>query len=631
MSTMSFSVFFRRITLFLFSIFFTHSISATHIRLSSDHDRTPEVLSIVQSLPKSGGEITFEKGIYHFYPDRAFEKFCFISNHSDEFTRTAFPLLDFKNLTIDGKGSTFIFHGVMIPFLLENSENIEIKNVSIDWEIPFHSQGKIVAHHTEENAFDMEISKEYPYEIRNGELIFVKDYLEHNMHEGILFDPERKAIAYNTRRYTPLALEGKVKSQFGVKDIPYEYETDPRTALHWFRGKEHRMHVEEIKPGLVRVFNSKKALPPIGMMYACKGDFTNNRIAPAFRLNQCKDITIKDINIYHAGGMGFIADNSENLTIDGLVIEAHQGRMVSTTADATHFVGCKGKITIKNSAFSHMLDDGVNIHGAYQRIVEILDEHTIGVRMGHLQQMGYEIAQKGEKIGLVNLEESFFPYQELTVKKLEPVNKRYHKITFEEALPKSVAIGQLIENTDKTPEVEIYNCRFTNNRARGVIVSSPRKVRVHNNYFSTDMSAMFFVVANKYWYESGSATDFEIYDNTFEDCVYGGSNHGVIRFHTNDPSPLYAFLNVKIYNNEFIHFDNRILEITNAENLLFEGNSIQTSNTFPKLFPKQPVITIQRSKNLTFKRNTYLGTAKEMIRADEVSTYSSDFKSPVSQ
>ena len=38
----------------------------------------------------------------------------------------------------------------------------------------------------------------------------------------------------------------------------------------------------------------------------------------------------------------------------------HTQRVISTTADATHFVNCKGDILIENCRFENMLDDGTN-------------------------------------------------------------------------------------------------------------------------------------------------------------------------------------------------------------------------------------------------------------------------------
>jgi hypothetical protein len=39
---------------------------------------------------------------------------------------------DLNNLTIEGNGSDFIFHGRMQPFTINNSHHITIKNINID-------------------------------------------------------------------------------------------------------------------------------------------------------------------------------------------------------------------------------------------------------------------------------------------------------------------------------------------------------------------------------------------------------------------------------------------------------------------------------------------------------------------
>lgn len=115
----------------------------------------------------------------------------------------------------------------------------------------------------------------------------------------------------------------------------------------------------------------------------CKGDQWENRLVPAFRVIHTYGFLAENINVHHAGGMGIIAENSDDLTLDNFNITPSKGRMVSTTADATHFVGCRGKVTIKNCTFQNQLDDASNVHGSYQRVVDVLDDYRIGARMGH--------------------------------------------------------------------------------------------------------------------------------------------------------------------------------------------------------------------------------------------------------
>ncbi|NJB83511.1 right-handed parallel beta-helix repeat-containing protein [Wenyingzhuangia aestuarii] len=581
-------------------------------------DATPAVLQKVLSLDKTkANKLKFEKGTYHFYSDKGLEKFCYISNHDDVMVRTAFPVFDFKNLTIDGQGSTFIFHGKMVPFLIDNSKNITVKNVSVDWEVPFHSETTIVAVDEKNKTFDMTISEEYPYEIRNNKLVFIKEYYEHDLGQTILYDPVRKAIMFDTESYTSLTAVKKNTISRNLDNIKYKYEVDHRGKLFKDYGRENNLVVKELKPGLVRVFNHRKKLPPVGMILTAKGDQSFNRLAPAFRVTNTDGFNGTNVNIHHAGGMGIIAENSSDLILDNFNITPSRGRMVSTTADATHFVGCRGKVVLKNSTFQNQLDDAMNVHGTYQKIVDVLDGNRIGVRMGHSQQQGFQIGKKGDVIGLVRLSDSFFPYNKLTIKEVQFINGRYQIITFNEELPTEVKAGDLIENLDAYPDLLVENCTISNNRARGLLISNPVNTIVRNNFFSTEMEAILIPVESGHWYESGNGANIVIENNVFQDCTHSGQNRGVIRFVTDDDNENIAFKNISITNNTFNQFDNLILEIANTDGLTFSKNTITNSGTFKMLHPENPVVTVKSSKNIVFKKNKYKGKAGIILKKDK--------------
>ncbi len=583
-------------------------------------DATSAVLNrILNAENKPISEIKFEKGTYHFYPDKGLEQFCYISNHNDVVIKTAFPIFNMKNLVIDGQGSTFIFHGKMIPFLIDKSQNIALKNLTIDWEVPFHSEGLVVANDLKNRTFDLKISDDYPYEIRNEQLYFIKESYEHNLGQAILYDPERKAIAFNTESYTPLTLYHHLpKKEKSIKNnLNYKYKLDPIAPSQRIIGREFRLRVKEIEPGLIRIFNHGKEMPPVGKILVCKGEQHLNRLAPAIRLTGTYGFNATNVNIHHAGGMGVIAENSADLILDNVNITPSHGRMVSTTADATHFVGCRGKVELKNCTFNNQLDDATNVHGTYQEVVDLLGDNSIGVRMGHFQQQGFVIGKTNDTLGLVRLSESFFPYDELTIKSTKRLNSRYQIITFNESLPKTLKTGDLIENLCGYPEVLVENCNISRNRARGLLLSSPKKTIIRNNFFSTEMEALLIPVESGHWYESGNGSNIIIENNVFQDCNHSGYDRGVIRFVTDDDNENIAFNNIKITGNKFNHFDNLVLEIANTNNLEFSNNTISMSKTFPKLFNQKCAITVKSSKNIEFKDNIYKGEAPLILETEK--------------
>jgi hypothetical protein len=357
-------------------------------------------------------------------------------------------------------------------------------------------------------------------------------------------------------------------------------------------------------------------MPEIGNILTMKGEQGQNRFAPAFHVVSTKNFIATNVDIHHACGMGFIVENSENITLDDFNITPSQGRIISTTADATHFVGCRGKVEIKNSTFNNQLDDAVNVHGTYQEVIDILAENKIGIKVGHYQQQGFSIGVPNDEIGLVNLHQSFFEYAKLTLKSIEKINSRYQIITFNEKIPANLKVGDYIENLSAYPELLVQNCIISKNRARGLLLSTPRKIVVENNTFSTEMEAILVPVESGYWYESGSALDLTIRNNTFQDCNIGGNNRGIIRFETDDESKNIAFKNIVIADNKINQFDNLILEVNNTDGLKFTGNTITNSGTYKMLYPENPAFSIKTSKNIIFEKNKYQGKATEILKTD---------------
>lgn len=583
---------------------------------SIQEDATYEVLKcFIDGDPAQSLDVTFEKGVYHFYPERAYEQFCYISNHNDVLSRIAFMIKDREGIAIDGNGSTFIFHGRIIPFWMENSKNISIKNLTIDFAESFHSECTVVANNEKERTFDMRISEEYPYEIRNDQLYFLKSYYDHTLGQSIMYDPKTSAIAYQTEHYTPISTVGFGTKGVGQNSFEYKYKTDRADAYIRDRGAYSPLKVVELEPGLVRVYGHRQKLPLVGMIMASKGEQGDNRLAPAFKVNDVTNVTFENVIVNHAGGMGFLFENCEDVDLYKCQVVPSHGRMVSTTADATHFVGCRGKVSLRSCIFRNQLDDATNVHGTYQEVMDIIDEYTLGIRMGHFQQLGFTLARPGDTIGVVRLADSFHDYARLTVKEIDFINGRYQRISFNEKLPEKIAVNDLLENISAYPEVLIEDCDISRNRARGVLLSTPKNTVIRNNYFSTEMIAILLPVESSSWYESGNATNVTIEGNTFQDCTAGGMNNGVITFITDDESDNMAFSNILIKGNTFNHFDNLILEVSNVEDLLFEGNTITNSGTFPAQHPENAVINVQYSKGIEFKDNNYQGKATQMVES----------------
>jgi parallel beta-helix repeat protein len=598
---------------------FTKDIYLKDYLISGKKDVTPFVYEMLKDAKKSKAtKIIIDEGEYHFYSEKAFEKYCHVSNHDNTMRKIAFPIIGFEKLEIIGNNARFIFHGPMMPFNIEDSKDIKISGISIDWHIPLHSEGLIVANNEIEKTFDLQISNEYPYVIRNNNLYFIKEGYEHDLGRGVLFDPVRKAVAYNSDKYTALEVFGRNTIQYKEK-LEYIFPVDKVSRNFAYQDAEWGITAEEIKPGLVRIKNSKIP-PPVGMIFICKGRNGYNRIVNAIHIHKSRNVQLRDMNIYHAGGMGIIGERSENILLENVSVKTNPNgnRLLSTTADATHFVNCKGTVTMKNCVFRNMLDDATNVHGSYMVVDEVLSPNKIGVRVGHYQQAGFIFAQKGDKIGIINPKETIEPFIEAIVKSIEFINERYYTITFKDNITATIAPGHVLENIDWYPELTITGCDVTNNRSRGFLLSTTRKTVIENNYFSNMMSAIQIEADLSFWYESGRARDVVIRNNKFGDCVYGGGKSAVISIRSSTANKNYAFGKIIIDNNEFKHFDSAILDANDVEELHFTNNKISKTTTFTPLFPNLPVLNFNKIKSLTVNGIQYEGDLKAKVKIDKI-------------
>lgn len=567
----------------------------------NEKDATLAMISLLQDAVKhKNSKVIVEKGTYHFYPEKAYEQYTYITNHDNSLRRTAFPIKNFKGLTIDANHSTFIFHGVMMPFNIEESHDVTVSNLSIDWHMPLHSEALVVAEDSVNNTFDIQIDQKFPYTIRNEQLIFIKEGFEHNLDHAILYDPERKAIAYNTTAYTPLKTH-KIVEVRNKEQLQFPNYVDFRHPSYESQNQENILNAEELKPGLIRIYGSKRPLPPVGKVIIFKGRFGTERIANAFHILKSKNVRLQDITIYHAGGMGVLGERSEDITLEGVNVLANADKnlMVSTTADAAHFSSCRGKITVNNCNFRHQLDDAINIHGAYVLVEDVLEPNKIGVRIGHFQQAGFEFAQEGDTLGFVNRKLSDTVAFKATVESFQRLNKDYYIITLNENVGDNVEKGIVVENLDWYPEVSITNSQFADNRARGLLLKSPKKTVVKNNYFSNMMSAILISGGiNTWWYESGGAQDILIQGNTFEDSAYGGANQPVITIGGKYKGKGRMLGSIVIRDNVFRNFQPSILRAKGIKYLEFSNNTISQSTTFPALYPDEFVLEIRNIEKL---------------------------------
>lgn len=528
---------------------------------NTSKDMGPFLNDLIQEASKfSQVTIEFQEGSYDFWPEHSPKRDYFISNTSSEIecpskTKTIALLLeDLEDVTIDGNGALFIIHGKMINFAFVNCTNITMQNISFDYERATMSELKLEA--VSSNSITASINPSSTFRITENHIEFYGDNWTLKKHHTIAVDPDLSAYYYSS--FDPL-----LKSQ--AKQIaPYKVI---------FEGDFSKANYKEGQVLTVR--------DPIRDQV---GGF----------IGYSKDIELKNVNMHYMHGMGIISQFSENITFDAIKVQPRKetGRLIAAFADAFHFSGCKGQITIKNCTTAGAHDDSVNIHGTHLKIVEKVSENKINLKFMNHQTYGFDAFLKTDTLNFVH-PQSLQIYGTGIVKDVEKLSDRVVQINLEDNLPKGFELGDVVENVTWTPSVLIKDNYFSGTNTRGVLLTTQRKSVIENNiFYRTGMHAILIANDASSWYESGAVRDVNIRGNQFIECGYNQSPDSYvinISPENHEEAPGYfVHENITIEDNTFKLFDTPILKAKSTKGMTFRNNKIEASDIFSHLKAGKP-------------------------------------------
>lgn len=537
-------------------------------------DATPAVRAALEACrSQHATKLVIEPGTYHFLPNLATEKYLFVSNNDEGLKRILFDLSDMKDFEVDGRGASFIFTGYITPFLLDHSEGITIKNLHIDYTRTFHSEGTIAQ--SGDGWLDIAFTKDYHPSIQNGCLYFEgPDGTSYPFANLLEFDSVRREPAFLASDYW-----------LSRTTVPAQAQSD----------------------GTVRIFH-----PHLTGTVGNKLVFgAGHRRVPGFIVSDSQGVLLRDIDLYHCGGMGVIAQRSRDIEVNQMTIipAANKDRIISITADATHFSNCSGYIKLINCTFTNQKDDATNIHGIYAAITDLdSTSRTMTVKYVHEQQYGFDFITPGTTLEFVN-PKSIQTYYTGKVRSVERLNKEYARVVMEEDFPPQVAVSHAVASVDAYPNVLIQGCRFEKNRARGLLLGSRGPIVIENNYFHIGGAAILFEGDARYWYEQSGVRDVTIRGNTFDNGNYGYSNWGMacisVGTGVDQREETRYHRNIVITDNTFNVFDPRLLYLYCVDSLVFENNVVNTTTEYPNVDPTREPFVVQNSSNVRINGHSY--------------------------
>ena len=514
--------------------------------------------------------ISFPKGEYQIYPDKAYKKELYISNtvgqnQNYKMKNIGFLFEDMHDVTIEGNGSMFMFHGAMITFATIDSTNITFQNFETDFKTPSVIDVNVEA--VDGNTATIYVPECFDYEI-NGTTITWK------------CDPS----PYTGNPYW-------TRTNAATNNMNQIYDSNTGITT---------------RPGSIPLFNNLSSIEDLGNN---RLKFTYSNIPTAIKTGLCyqmrdptrdhasmffwksENITLSHINAYFLYGFGIEGQHSTNITIDtvNLAVPEGSGRTSAGFADFIHMSGCKGEIRVQNCFFSNPHDDPINVHGTFNKVVERISDRKFKVRFMHHETAGFPNYFVGDEVEFLTAS-NMIPVENSVAKVVEVQGPTGDSgasnsgtgsltdiiITLDRDIPAEITANtHVVENITYTPSLIVENCIFEKVPTRGILVTTRKKVEIRNNIFDgMSMASIYISNDAQNWWESGAVRDVTIEGNTF---LRPSERYGAIFIEPTNPTvsrEKQIHENIRILNNKFYMQNGQVLNAKCVKNLTFTGNEI---------------------------------------------------------
>ena len=525
------------------------------------------------------GKLVIDNGIYNF-----------TTNKSIEFE-------GLNNLEIECNGATFLFlKSNERNMQISNCKRLKIVNLNIDWNWQKMPLAEIVQ--------VMGTKFDGPNSYADIKFLDYEDYPVKDFYTGgfVPYDIKNKRIG----------LESANSNMFNMGTGSPGY----KLKLQWLSGNTVRMTMLERK---ARQFECK--------YYRFQHAYYHQG---CMAIDSSEHTTLKNVNIYSCCGQAIVVTGTTKyLWLDTVNITVPKGdkkRVISATAD--HFIMARssGFIKIENCDFGFGSDDCVNVHDNTMFASRRSDKS-----IKPLSNRNSYIFEVGEEIELLNSDYTKTGYVgKVVAHKLNGEKDKVPEVVFDKPLPPLKTEGYIALNTKYgTRNVIFRNCKFHNNRARGVLILA-RDVTIENCYFyGNEMGAIKLETGYTMtlWCEGYGVDNVLIRNNVFDSCnIRGNTNFGIEReiyigaYARNDPSEVMLdepiIKNVRFENNVFKNAYGALAVISSAKNVSFVGNEI--INTLPRKAKRdyRGGFFVMNSKNILIEDNTYIDSP--LINPDKI-------------
>ena len=477
-----------------------------------------------------------------------------------------------EDFILEGNDSEFIFESLHSYLSIRNSRRVLVKNLVMDWnweKAPLASVG-VVTRTAEDGSF---IECTFPE------------------HETVPEDMKFSIVGpFDPARYTP-GCPG------GIEFRPYRNDHVKKSG-----DEASDKKMQQLVRELSNIFLPKqeKAGDNVLRFYTVDAEFTKAHFkrGDCFRfrhfeysiltvpIEDSKDVTVDHVTIYGSPGNGFVGNGDiHGLHFKNCRVTVRPGtiRSISTVTDCLHVCNSQGNFIIEDCEFGFAGDDCINIHDNSSMGIVPMGTHTLLALRVTKEAVLFEA---GYPVELRNPDLSLTGYSSIVTEVSYRPEDRSCVLTFEDALPEHLSADTVLWNKRfQTQNYIIRNCRFVNNRARGVLLQGSNGL-VENNIFENIQGAAIQIETGceSRWSEGHGVRNLIIRGNIIRHCDLNAWQMAELYMGVYLPdgrTKTPVFENILIEGNSFIDCPRLAMYLSSCRNVIVRGNAIINAGQMP--------------------------------------------------
>jgi hypothetical protein len=324
---------------------------------------------------KPGSTLKLAPGVYHFYAGNAHQRIDYQSNTSVVSPRRYAILVEHADgLTIDGRGATLMMHGEMTAIGIDDSDQVTLKNLNVDWSRLLTSQAKVVEQGPDWQMIEMD-TNQFPCSVEDGNL-------------------QMNVAGQKSRVWATM-----------------EYDAGTGSNLGDGGGIKR---AEEIAPGKFKIWGARR-VEKTGNLLALRHHLRSH--AGIF-IHSSVRISLESVGLWGSCGLGILFQHSRDLTLRKTSVRPRPGSglVVGPKDDGFHFSGFAGKILIEGCRVEDTPDDPINVHGTCLPVDSEITSNQVKAHFGHEQSIGQAHWGKPGDVVSVLDRETLLPVEQNVIK-----------------------------------------------------------------------------------------------------------------------------------------------------------------------------------------------------------------------